>query len=93
MCSRRAVTIVLAGSLFPITAMPAGLTWVAKFLPLAHGLALVRYGLLGDRTDLHNIWGMGNPTAAAALSLAVLTVFALLLTIGSIRVFTRSALR
>ena len=83
----------LAGALFPITAMPIGLTWVAKFLPLTHGLALMRYGLLGDSTGLHNIWGTTDPTAAAALSLVVLGGFALLLTAGSIRVFTRSALR
>ena len=83
----------LAGSLFPISAMPVGLTWVAKFLPLTHGLALMRYGLLGDRTSLHNVWGMGDPTAMAALSLVVLAVFALGLTAVSIRVFTRSALR
>ena len=47
----------LAGALFPITALPAFLTWVAKFLPLTHGLALMRYGLRGDSTGLHAIWG------------------------------------
>src|SRR5436190_13810481 len=83
----------LAGSLFPISAMPTGLTWIAKFLPLTHGLALMRYGLLGDRSGLHHIWGMGDATAMAALSLLVLVVFATALTAGSIRVFTRSALR
>ena len=83
----------LAGSLFPISAMPTGLTWIAKFLPLTHGLALMRYGLLDDRSGLHHIWGMGDATAMAALSLLVLVVFATALTAGSIRVFTRSALR
>jgi ABC-2 type transport system permease protein len=83
----------LAGALFPITALPTGLMWVAKFLPLTHGLALMRYGLLGDSAGLHNIWGTTDPTAGAALSLLVLAGFALLLTAGSIRVFTRSALR
>src|SRR5436309_10350813 len=83
----------LAGALFPITALPTGLTWVAKFLPLTHGLALMRYGLLGDSTGLHNIWGGMGSTASAALSLAVLAGFALILTAGSIRVFTRAALR
>jgi len=81
----------LAGSLFPITAMPTVLTWVAKFLPLTHGLALMRYGLLGDRGGLHAIWGMADPTAMAALSLAVLAGFGALLTVASIRVFTRGA--
>src|SRR5437899_1925114 len=38
----------LAGSLFPISALPGFLTWFARVLPLTHGLALMRYGLLGD---------------------------------------------
>jgi ABC-type polysaccharide/polyol phosphate export permease len=83
----------LAGSLFPINALPAFLTWFAKFLPLTHGLALVRYGLLGDSTGLHNIWGMHSTTMMATLSLAVLVVFAAALTAGSIRVFKHSAVR
>src|SRR5262249_40210963 len=81
----------LAGALFPISAMPHGLTWVAKFLPLTHGLALMRYGLLGDSSGLYHIWGMTNPTGMAALSLGVAGLFALLLSVGSIRVFTRAA--
>jgi ABC-type polysaccharide/polyol phosphate export permease len=91
-----AVAIVpwfLAGSLFPLTALPAALTWVGKFLPLTHGLGLMRYGLLQDSSSLHDIWGMTDPTVMAALSLAVLVVFAGALTAGAIRVFTRSALR
>jgi ABC-type polysaccharide/polyol phosphate export permease len=83
----------LAGSLFPITAMPTGLTWVSKFLPLTHGLALMRYGLLGDSSGLHNVWGGMSATGSAALSLVVLAAFALALTTGSIRVFARAALR
>lgn len=83
----------LAGSLFPITAVPIGVTWVAKFLPLTHGLALMRYGLLGDSTGLHNVWGMTDPNGMAALSLGVLAVFALLLGVVSVRVFNRAALR
>jgi ABC-2 type transport system permease protein len=83
----------LAGALFPISAMPHGLTWVAKFLPLTHGLALMRYGLLGDASSLHNIWGMSNQTGMAALSIGVVALFALLLSLASIRVFTRAALR
>jgi ABC-2 type transport system permease protein len=83
----------LAGALFPITALPAFLTSVAKFLPLTHGLALMRYGLRGDGTGLHAIWGLSDPAAMAALSLGVIAGFALLLTLGSIRVFSRSAAR
>ncbi len=83
----------LAGALFPITALPVVLTYVAKALPLTHGLALMRYGLLLDASGLHDIWGMANATGMAALSLVILTVFAGALTAVSIRVFTRSALR
>jgi ABC-type multidrug transport system permease subunit len=83
----------LAGSLFPITALPGALEWVARFLPLTHGLALMRYGLLGDGSGLHNIWRMSSTTGAAGLSLAVIATFAIVLTAASIRVFTRSAIR
>ena len=83
----------LAGSLFPISALPAFLAWFAKFLPLTHGLALVRYGLLGDSGGLHDIWGMHGTTTMATLSLAVVAAFAALLTVIAIRVFNRSAVR
>ena len=81
----------LAGALFPIGALPSFLTWVAKFLPLTHALALMRYGLLDDSAGLHAIWGTGDPSAMAALSLGVVGSFALLLFFASIRVFSRSA--
>jgi ABC-2 type transport system permease protein len=83
----------LAGALFPIAALPGFLHWAARFLPLTHGLALMRYGLLGDSSGLHAIWSMSDPTAMAALSLGVVALFAALLTTVSIRVFTRAALR
>jgi ABC-type multidrug transport system permease subunit len=89
-----AVAIVpwfLAGSLFPISAMPVVLTWVAKLLPLTHALALMRYGLLGDDAGLAGIWGMHDATAMAGLSLAVTAVFGAGLTALSVRVFTHSA--
>jgi ABC-2 type transport system permease protein len=81
----------LAGSLFPITALPLVMSWVARFLPLTHALALMRYGLLGDSTGLHNIWRGTDPTLMASLSLLVVAAFAGLLTVVSIRVFTRTA--
>lgn len=83
----------LAGSLFPITAMPVGMAWFARFLPLTHALALMRYGLLGDSSGLHNIWRTGNAHAAAFQSLAVVVAFALILTAAAIRTFTRAAAR
>ena len=70
---------------------PTFLSWVAKFLPLSHALALMRYGLLQDSSGLHNIWGMSDPTTMAALSLGLVGGFAVLLSIAATRVFTRSA--
>lgn len=82
-----------AGALFPIAALPGALTAFAKFLPLTHALALMRYGLLGDGgAGLHDIWGMSSTTSMAALSLGVVALFAAVFTALSIRVFSRSAL-
>ncbi|HZQ88221.1 MAG TPA: ABC transporter permease [Acidimicrobiales bacterium] len=82
-----------AGSFFPISAMPAGLTVFAKVLPLTHALAVLRYALVdGKATGLHDIWGMSNVTAMAALSLTVVVAFAGLMTAAGIRAFTRSAI-
>ena len=84
----------LAGSLFPIHALPGFLAAFAKVLPLTHALALMRYGLLDQRaTGLHDIWGMANPTGMAALSLAVVATWAIVLGVVSVRVFGRAAVR
>jgi ABC-2 type transport system permease protein len=84
----------LAGSMFPISAMPVGLTAVAKFLPLTHVLALLRYGVVDHAgTGLHDIWGMTNTTAMAFLSLGVVALFAAVCTAASFRVFRRSAVQ
>lgn len=60
---------------------------------VTNALALMRYGLV-DRhgTGLHDIWGMSNTTAMAALSLGVVAAFALVMLVVSVRVFTRSAI-
>ena len=81
----------LAGSLFPISALPIGLTYITKVLPLTHALAIMRYGLLDDSSGLRNIWGMTNTMMMAGLSLAVVTIFAAALTALSIRAYTRTA--
>ena len=82
----------LAGSLFPLTALPGWLAAVARILPTTHTLALLRYGVLGHGSSgLHDIWGIGSSTAEAALSLLVLAGWAALATAVSIRVFKRSA--
>jgi len=82
----------LAGSLFPVTALPGWLAAVARALPTTHTLALLRYGVLGHGgAGLHDIWGIGDSTADAGLSLLVLVGWAVLATAASIRVFKRSA--
>jgi ABC-2 type transport system permease protein len=83
-----------AGSFFPIGAMPAGLTAFAKVLPVTHALALMRYGLVDHSgRGLHDIWGMSNTTAMAALSLGVVVLFAGAMLAVSMRVFSRSAIQ
>jgi ABC-2 type transport system permease protein len=88
------VPFFFAGSFFPISALPAGLTVIGKLLPITHVLALVRYGLAGDNgAGLHDIWGMSNATTMAALSLGVVALFALALTAAAIRTFQHTAVR
>jgi ABC-2 type transport system permease protein len=83
----------LAGSLFPIGALPGFLTWFARFLPLTHALAIVRYGLLDDPSGLRGIWHLHSATAMAGLSLLVVALFAAALTSVGIRAFGRTAVR
>jgi ABC-2 type transport system permease protein len=88
------VPYFFAGGLFPLSALPAGLTVIGKLLPITHVMALMRYGLVDrDGVGLHDIWGMSNPTAMAALSLAVVVTFAVALSVVSIRVFRRAAVQ
>jgi ABC-2 type transport system permease protein len=88
------VPFFFAGSFFPISALPAGLTALGKVLPITHVLALMRYGLV-DRSGagLHDIWGMSNATTMAALSLGVVAAFALAMTALAVRVFQRTAVQ
>ena len=80
--------------LFPIASLPGWLAAFAKLLPLTHALAVMRYGLLDTGAKgLHDIWGMGNATAMAALSLGVVALYAGALLALAIRVFTRAAVR
>jgi ABC-2 type transport system permease protein len=80
-----------AGALFPISAMPGVLTAIAKVLPLTHALALLRYGFIDPSgKGLHDIWGMSNTTTEAWLSLAVVALFAVVLSWVAVKVFSRS---
>ena len=81
----------LAGSLFPISALPLVMSYVSRVLPLTHALALMRYGLLGDSSGLHAIWKLSDPTAMAAMSLGVVAIFAAVLISVAVRTFTRAA--
>jgi ABC-type polysaccharide/polyol phosphate export permease len=81
----------LAGSLYPISALPVALEWAARFLPLTHALALMRYGLMDDPSSLRSIWRMHDAAGSAALSLGVVALFALALTVVAVRAFSRSA--
>ena len=83
-----------AGALFPIGVMPSVLTAIAKAMPLTHALALMRYGVVDPSgRGLHEIWGISNVTVEAWLSLAVVALFAAVLLVVSVRVFTRSTVR
>jgi ABC-2 type transport system permease protein len=83
-----------AGALFPISAMPGFLTDVAKVMPLTHALAVLRYGFIDPSgKGLHDIWGSGSAAGQAWLSLAVVAVYAAALTVISVRVFSRSAVK
>lgn len=83
-----------AGALFPISALPGALAAVAKVMPLTHALALMRYGFIDPSgSGLHDIWGMGNVTVEAWLSLAVVAIYAIALTAIAVRVFSRSAVK
>jgi ABC-type polysaccharide/polyol phosphate export permease len=88
----RALAVFLAGSLFPINALPTFLMWFATILPITHALALMRYGLLSDSSELHDIWRLSNATTMASLSLVVVAMFAAALSAISVRVFARAAL-
>jgi ABC-2 type transport system permease protein len=81
------------GSLFPISALPVGLTAFAKILPITHVLAVMRYGLVGDDGALHDIWGMDSATTMAALSLGIVALAATAITAVSIRTFSRAAVQ
>jgi ABC-2 type transport system permease protein len=86
------VPFFFAGSLYPITSLPTWLADVAKVLPLTHALALFRFGLTANGGQaLHNIWGLSNDNQMAALSVAVLALYALVIIVGAIRLFAKAS--
>jgi len=82
----------LAGSLFPITLLPAGIEQVSLFLPWTHALALMRYGMMQDiDPGLADIWGMDSNGTMALLSLLALMAYTALTLFIAIRVFYRKS--
>jgi hypothetical protein len=82
-----------AGSLFSIHALPGWLTVVAKVLPVTHAVALMRYGAGLGSANLHDIWGMTNPTVMATFSAGVLFAYAVVFIRLAVRMFIKKAVR
>jgi ABC-type multidrug transport system permease subunit len=88
------VPFFFAGSLFPITALPAVLAGFARVLPLTHALAVMRYGLLDhNASGLHDIWGIDNAALMATLSLAIVAACAAVLIALALNTFGKSVER
>jgi ABC-2 type transport system permease protein len=84
----------LAGALYPLSVLPAGLQQTAYVLPWTHAVALIRYGLMEHNpSGLLDIWGVGNELTAALLSLAVLGLMAAASLALAARVFVRTTTR
>ena len=80
----------LAGSLFPISVLPAGLEQLSLVLPWTHALALLRFGLMeGSDPGLAAIWHMDSTVLMASLSLVVLAVYAFAMSVAAVQVFRR----
>jgi ABC-2 type transport system permease protein len=70
-----ATPYLLSGAIYPITTLPAGIQQAAWLLPWTHCVAVLRYGLLGDRASgLGDLWPGSNTTAMALSSLALLAI-------------------
>ena len=83
----------LAGSLFPISVLPAGLEQLSLALPWTHALALLRFGLMeGTNPGLEAIWHMDSDVLMAGLSLAVLAAYAVVMLTLAVRVFHRKTM-
>ena len=81
----------LAGALYPLSVLPAGLQQAAYVLPWTHAIALMRYGLMEHNpSGLLDIWGGSSETLAAVLSLAVLAAMAAASLAFAARVFVRT---
>jgi ABC-2 type transport system permease protein len=67
----------LSGALFPIGVLPAGIEQLTVLSPWTHAVAVLRYGMMqGSEPGLAAIWHLDSDPAMAALSTAVLALFA-----------------
>ncbi len=83
----------LAGTLFPISALPAGFEQFSLALPWTHAVAVMRYGLMkGTDSGLAEIWGNHSEGMMAILSLATLLGFTALGLTVAVRVFNKKTL-
>ena len=75
------VPYFFAGGLFPITALPAALTVVAKLLrSRTCWPSCVTASPIHSGHGLHDIWGLSNTTTMAVLSMTYVAAFAIALT-------------
>jgi ABC-2 type transport system permease protein len=81
----------LSGALFPISVLPAGIEQLAYLSPWTHAVAVLRYGFMqGTDPGLAAIWHLQSETAMAALSTAVLALFAATTIHLAVRAFRRA---
>lgn len=83
----------LAGTLFPISALPAGFEQFSLALPWTHAVAVMRYGVMeGTDSGLSEIWGTHSEATMAAFSLVTLIGFTALSLTIALRVFKSKTL-
>jgi ABC-2 type transport system permease protein len=81
----------LSGALFPISVLPTGIEQLSLVSPWTHAVAVVRHGIMqGSDPGLADIWHLGSETAMAALSIAVLALFATAMLRFAVHAFRRA---
>jgi ABC-2 type transport system permease protein len=89
-----ATPYALCGAIYPISALPPGIKQLAIALPWTQCVDLLRYGLMGSTASgLDQLWPLQSGWAAALLSLAVLSIFAVLTQTLAQRSFYASAVK
>jgi ABC-2 type transport system permease protein len=88
-----ATPYILCGAIYPLATLSSGARALALVLPWTHAVAVLRFGFMGGgASGLAAIWHLHSEWLMAALSLAVLAVYAAV-TVGlAMRAFRRSTL-